>query len=83
MAKRTWFNPPVAVMIGRDRINVNSVQRAAEILMSDDWPVHGPACERAAVALISALKGEATPEEARLAFRDAAEEAGVLIRGRD
>lgn len=37
------------------------------------------ACERAAVKLIKALQGEAPPDEARLAFRDAAEEARILI----
>jgi hypothetical protein len=69
----------VKVLHGRVIRNVTSIQEAAEILMSDDWPVHGPACERAAVKLIEALRGEATPDEARLAFRDAAEEARVLI----
>jgi hypothetical protein len=36
-------------------------------------------CERAAVKLIQALEGKATPDEARQAFRAAAEEAGILI----
>jgi hypothetical protein len=47
--------------------------------MSDRLPVHGRMCERAAVKLIQALEGEATPDEARQAFREAAEEAGILI----
>jgi hypothetical protein len=58
---------------------VNSIEQAAEILMSNRWPVHGRMCERAAVKLIHALEGEATPDEARQAFREAAEEAGILI----
>jgi hypothetical protein len=79
MVGRTWFHPEVAILLGRDRRNVNSLEQAAEILMSDRWPVHGRMCERAAVKLIQALEGEAAPDEARQAFRDAAEEAGILI----
>ena len=79
MAKRAWFHPPVPVLIGRDRINVNSLHVAADLPMSDDWPVHGPQCERAAVKLIEALQGETAPDEARLAFIEAAQEAGVLV----
>ncbi len=79
MVGRTWFHPEVAILLGRDRRNVNSLEQAAEILMSDRWPVHGRMCERAAVKLIQALEGEATPDEARQAFREAAEEAGILI----
>jgi hypothetical protein len=37
-------------------------------------------CERAARTLIEALAGDATPDEARDAFRDAAEEAGILVK---
>jgi hypothetical protein len=81
MVKRTWFNPPVPVLIGRQRTNANSLQVAAKILMSDNWPVHGPEWERAAVTLIGALEGKTTPDEARIAFRDAADEAGVLVAG--
>jgi hypothetical protein len=79
MVGRTWFHSEVAILLGRDRRNVNSLEQAAEILMSDRWPVHGRMCERAAVKLIQALEGEATQDEARQAFRDAAEEAGILI----
>jgi hypothetical protein len=79
MVGRTWFHPEVIILLGRDRRNVNSLEQAAEILMSDRWPVHGQMCERAAVMLIQALEGDATPAEARQAFREAAEEAGILI----
>jgi hypothetical protein len=79
MIRRPWFHPQVTILLGRDRRNVNSLEQAAETLMSDLWPVHGRMCERAAVKLIQALEGEATPAEARQAFRDAAEEAGILI----
>jgi hypothetical protein len=80
MVGRTWFSPEVTILLGRDRRNVNSLEQAAEILMSDRWPVqHGRMRERAAVKLIQALEGEATQDEARQAFREAAEEAGILI----
>ncbi len=79
MVGRTWFHPEVTILLGRDRRNVNSLEQAAEILMSNRWPVHGRICERAAVKLIQALEGEATPDEARQAFHEAAEEAGILI----
>jgi hypothetical protein len=46
--------------------------------MSDRWPVHGRLCERAAVKLIQALEGEATPDDAA-GLCDATEEAGILI----
>jgi hypothetical protein len=79
MVGRTWFHPEVTILLGRNRRNVNSFVQAAEILMSDRWPAHGRMCERAAVKLIQALEGETTPDQARQAFRDAAEEAGILI----
>jgi hypothetical protein len=65
--RRTWFNPAVPILLGRKRLNVNSLEWAAEILMSEDWPSHGPMCERV------------TPNEVRQAFEDAAREARVLI----
>ena len=52
--KRTWSNPAVRVLAGRRVQHVTSLQRADEIMMSDDWPVHGPMYERAAQALIDA-----------------------------
>ncbi|HEV2897292.1 MAG TPA: DUF982 domain-containing protein [Pseudaminobacter sp.] len=66
--------------MGRERINVNSLEQAAQILMSDDWPLHDRTCERAAEMLIKALLGDADVDEARLAFEAAAKEAGVLVR---
>jgi hypothetical protein len=45
MVGRTWFHPQVTILLGRDRRNVNSLEQAAETLMSDLWPVHGRMCE--------------------------------------
>jgi hypothetical protein len=59
---------------------VDSLELAAEILMSDDWPLHDRTCERAAEMLIHALRGEATVDQARAAFENAAKAAGILVR---
>jgi hypothetical protein len=59
--------PAVEISIGRKarRLHINSIQRAAEILMSDAWPVHGPQCERAAVKLIQGRVARLTAKAAR------------------
>ncbi|NGO51591.1 DUF982 domain-containing protein [Allomesorhizobium camelthorni] len=80
MAKRTWFYPEVRLLLGRERINVNSLEQAAQILMSDDWPLHDRTCERAAETLIKALLGDVDIDEARQAFEAAAKEARILVR---
>jgi hypothetical protein len=79
-AKSTWFHPEVHLLLGWERINVNSLEQAAQILMSDDWPLHDQACERAAETLLKALLGDIGVDEARQAFEDAAKEARILVR---
>lgn len=78
---RIWFQPPVKVETGKPGLSVvvSSVERAAKVLL--DWPetAHGPKCQVAAVVLMRALKGEASPDEARAAFEKAARESGTLI----
>ena len=71
MAKRTWFYPEVRLLLGRERINVNSLEQAAQILMSDDWPLHDRTCEHAAEMLVKALLGdvEAADPAAGLVYR--------------
>jgi hypothetical protein len=78
--QRTWFNPAVRVLAGRRVQHVTSLQRAAEILLSEDWPVRGQMWKTATQAIIHAQAGAITPNEAKEAFRDAAEEAGVLVK---
>ncbi|HEV2900299.1 MAG TPA: DUF982 domain-containing protein [Pseudaminobacter sp.] len=80
MAKRTWFYPELRLDLGRERINVNSLEQAAQILMSDDWPLHDRTCERAAETLIKALLGDVGVDDARQAFETAARKARVLVR---
>lgn len=60
--------------------NVTAIEVAGELLLSDEWPTHGPGWERAAKAIIAARAGEITPNEAREAFEAAAVEAKVLVR---
>lgn len=81
MVKRTWFYPEIRVVLGRERWNVNSLEQAARVLMSDAWPLHDRTCEHAAEMLIKALQGGATIEEARHAFEAAARAAGKAIAG--
>jgi hypothetical protein len=80
MAKRTWFYPEVRLLLGRERINVNSLEQAAQILMSDDWPLHDRTCQHAAEMLVKALLGDVDVVEARRAFEAAAKEARILVR---
>jgi hypothetical protein len=77
---RIWFHPPVDVAtqkLGRT-VAVNSVERAAEQLM--EWPGRGPLWQAAVLTCMSAMEGKASADEAREAFRMAAEEAGMLLR---
>jgi hypothetical protein len=77
--KRSWFHPPVAILLGRHVRRVNSLEIASETLMGDDWPLHDWSYQRAAEMLLKALDGKATREEARLAFEAAARKADVLV----
>ena len=56
---------------------VRDVATASQIHLA--WPGRGKAWRRAAEVLSDALRGQATPDEAREAFAEAAQEAGVLI----
>jgi hypothetical protein len=78
---RKRFSPPIYVSTSQPGVvrSVNSIEFAAIILKSDEWPVHGPMCEMAAKALFGAMKGQVTTEEARRAFAGAAFEARILV----
>jgi hypothetical protein len=56
MIKRTWSNPEVRLVLGRERVNVNSLEIAAQILLSDNWQLHDSTCERAAAAYEAAAR---------------------------
>lgn len=79
-AKRTiGFHPPVKVATERPgrSAGVSSAERASEILLS--WGVRNNAWLKATDLCEAASEGRASIDEAREAFRRAAEEAGVLI----
>ncbi len=78
-----WWDRQVRVMIGSSTThNVTRPSRAADLLLHD-WPeFYGPAYERAKVAILKAMEN---PDDARLnvasrlAFEEAAREAGILV----
>jgi hypothetical protein len=76
---RLWFHPPVNVATQKPGriVSVSSVERAAEQLL--EWPRRGPDWQSAVKTCMSAMEGKASAEEARAAFRRAAEEAGMLV----
>ncbi|MEO3386027.1 DUF982 domain-containing protein [Mesorhizobium sp. CAU 1741] len=80
-----WFDQPVRVFLdprGNVAINVTSATQAAELLLTE-WPTKPGAKHLAArKACLEVLEGIAEARRARLAFADAAEEAGVLAAPR-
>lgn len=81
--ERGWFDKPVPVILpGKANVthNVSNVFQAVEILLKR-WPTKGgPAHLQARMACLAAMEGTVSPGEARLAFTDAAAEAGILVR---
>jgi hypothetical protein len=75
------FHPPVKVATERPGrcVAVKSVERASEILLS--WGVRSHAWRAAAELCEAASEGRVSADEAREAFRRAAEEAGMLLPG--
>ena len=78
--KRSWFHPPVAILLGGHVRRVNSLEIASETLRGDGWPLRDWSYQRAAEMMGKALDGKAAREEARLAFEAAARKADVLVR---
>ncbi len=76
-----FFNKPVRLDLGlgaRAKV-IGSTRTAAECLLHS-WPQDWGQQHRAArEACIAVLKGEQPPEFARLAFIEAAREAGILV----
>ncbi|MBS3647343.1 DUF982 domain-containing protein [Pseudaminobacter sp. 19-2017] len=75
-----WFSKPVAVAVGiiGDVRNISSASEAAALLQSN-WREQGSAKQQAALrACLAAMYAGASPEKARAAFLEAAEEARVL-----
>jgi hypothetical protein len=74
-----WFSRPVSVRTERPGVtyNVNNVEDAAEQLVK--WTKCGPKWNKAVRVCLAALAGELTPEDARIAFKAAANEEGMLV----
>jgi hypothetical protein len=86
LAKRAWFHPPVPVLIGRDRTNVNSLQVAAELPMSREGSLAAKEASRGKVDHANTSE----IEKGRAAFRKGAHrtveekiEIGRQWRGQD
>lgn len=79
--ERGWFAHVVPIRRGPGvRLNVNNAMQAGELLL-EEWPAEhwGSAAHVAArVACISAMEGGPVAP-AEVAFREAAEEAGLLL----
>lgn len=75
------FNKPVSIEFGRigQIWNIGSAREAAERMLDERWPGHGPTDNRARRALLEALEGKADAAKARAAFRAAAKAAGILV----
>jgi hypothetical protein len=76
------FGPAIALQIGRVRVTINTVERAAELLLSPRWPEgfrDSPKAVAARKACLAALEGTGTPDRARAAFLKAADEARMVV----
>jgi hypothetical protein len=77
----TWFSKPVSIAEGISG-HVVHVENAAEAaaMLTKSWPRDGSAKQKAAWrACAAAMRGEAAPDTARVAFVEAAEEARILV----
>jgi len=74
---RHWFKSPVSIWVGVGRQrNVTSVEEAARLLL-EEWPDVDNRAARE--AMLAALEGGSIDVAAE-AFREAASEAGILVK---
>jgi hypothetical protein len=77
------FDSPVSIRAGHENTvrHVKSVNGASEVMT--DWPHarRGPVYQETVAVIEAALAGEVSSEQARQAFHDFAEHAGVLVKG--
>ena len=75
------FEEPVVVG-GPDGIpiEIHSVVKARDVLVSPNWPERGPRHQDAVDACLKVLDGHRSTVDARMALIDAALEASILIR---
>ncbi|TWF49648.1 DUF982 domain-containing protein [Neorhizobium alkalisoli] len=78
----TPWKKPVIVLIGEppEKTVIETTQGAAWAMI-EDWPTEDGTCLDRALAICAAVDaGKRKPEEARQAFVEAANEAGVLLQ---
>jgi hypothetical protein len=72
------FDTPVGIDHEGRKRDVISVAQAQRLLMDTGWPVRGPRHEDAVAACLKVIDGHRSATDARVAFTEAAREAGVL-----
>lgn len=77
--ERGWWDEPVSIIAGREgvKLHVNNTAQARRVLQ-EEWPIDSGARLEAARKAVHSAKVSAL--KAREAFREAAEEAGILTR---
>lgn len=78
MQRQPFKEVPVAFGRAGDTYLVNSVRQAAEMMLDDRWPGKGASDRKAREALLAAMEGTGSVEDAREAFRRAAKAAKIL-----
>ncbi len=78
-----WWDRPVKVLVGSNTTHHITRPSAAADLLLHDWPeFYGPAYERAKLVILKAMENPqdtALNAASRLAFEEAAREAGILV----
>ncbi len=73
------FDHPVAVMVDKHKVIVREVEQARDLLMND-WPSRrGPRHRDALETCLKVLDGHRSTVDAEIRFREAAQEAGIIL----
>lgn len=75
------FDTPVELRYGAEPVTIASVEEAVERLADVDWPERGPRHRDAYDTCLKALDGHRTAANARAAFVEAVQEAGLTAEG--
>ncbi|SES27288.1 DUF982 domain-containing protein [Rhizobium sp. NFR03] len=80
MDMKIWDHPVTLEMYGHGHYRIVTSAKEASKVLNNEWPIrHGIFYEKALEMCRSALKGTVEPEESRLQFLKAAEEADIQI----
>ncbi|TXI07734.1 MAG: DUF982 domain-containing protein [Rhizobium sp.] len=76
-----WNNPVIVELDGAGHFAIITNALDAANCMSEEWPVlSGPAVDEAVLVCLDAVLGKASAEESRMAFLEAAREAGLSVK---